>query len=288
MKWIFALNAESVDSYGDFARVAVVSALRHTSLEAVCLFDGGEGDFTRWLRAHGVQVVLARSRFHAQLKAIAQKRSAPWILQSGGGAFLRLEVPRLARELGWKDEFAFYTDCDVIFQSDPCSRLEAVRPRWFAACSESSLKRMLDLNTGAMWMNLKTLDGAAGFEAWTRAHLERCVDISFDQAAFRVWFNPIHRLAWRLGIADRRFYPVMARLPIRTWQWDKLPLELNWKPYWGANPGAAIIHFHGLKPTQRGELAAGTLPGFIARMHTPFFDECAAKWDGWLEVARAT
>ena len=27
-----------------------------------------------------------------------------------------------------------------------------------------------------------------------------------------------------------------------------LPLEYNWKPYWGYNPDAKIIHFHGMKP----------------------------------------
>ena len=27
-----------------------------------------------------------------------------------------------------------------------------------------------------------------------------------------------------------------------------LPDELNWKSYWGANPDAAILHFHGYKP----------------------------------------
>ena len=29
---------------------------------------------------------------------------------------------------------------------------------------------------------------------------------------------------------------------------NKLPLEYNWKPYWGINNEAKIIHFHGIKP----------------------------------------
>ncbi len=33
--------------------------------------------------------------------------------------------------------------------------------------------------------------------------------------------------------------------------WDRLRPELNWKPYWGWNPQARIIHFHGPKPYQR-------------------------------------
>jgi len=286
MKWIFALNAESVEGYGDFARVAVVSALQNTSLQPVCLFDGGEGSFPDWLRKRGVEVVLARSRFHGDLELLAREKNQPSVLNTGGGAFLRLEIPRIAREVGWTDEFVFYTDCDVIFERDPRPLLERFRPRWFGACSETSQKRMLDMNTGAMLMNVHALDADAGFEQWTRANLARCVAFAFDQGAYRVFYNPPHRLSWRLGIPDRFFYPVMARLPLQTWKWEKLPLELNWKPYWGPNPDAYVIHFHGLKPLQRAQLAAGTLPPHIAKMHTPFFDRCAARWDELLAQAR--
>jgi hypothetical protein len=30
--------------------------------------------------------------------------------------------------------------------------------------------------------------------------------------------------------------------------WDPLALRYNWKPYWGINEDAKIIHWHGLKP----------------------------------------
>ena len=30
---------------------------------------------------------------------------------------------------------------------------------------------------------------------------------------------------------------------------DLLPDELNWKPYWGLNSNAEIVHFHGPKPS---------------------------------------
>ena len=33
-------------------------------------------------------------------------------------------------------------------------------------------------------------------------------------------------------------------------QYNKLPLEYNWKPYWGINQNAKIIHFHGIKPNE--------------------------------------
>jgi hypothetical protein len=36
--------------------------------------------------------------------------------------------------------------------------------------------------------------------------------------------------------------------------WNKLRPELNWKPYWGENPEAKIIHLHGPKPYQRDHI----------------------------------
>lgn len=282
MKWIFALNGESVDSYGDFVRVAVTSAQRHSSLQAVCLFDGDPCELSDWMRAQGVEVVRARSRFRPELERIARAQREPLVLRIGAGAFLRLEIPRLARELGWSDEFVFYTDCDVFFQSDPRPLLEPLRPQFFAATPETFRSKPLHMNTGAMWMNVHALDDAA-FQTWTRQHFSQCLASSFDQGAYRSFYNPPHRLAWKLRVPDRLFYAVMSRLPLRTWQWDDLPPELNWKPYWGENPGASVIHFHGLKPTQRAQLASGTLPPFTSQMHTPFWEECAAKWDELLE-----
>ena len=40
-----------------------------------------------------------------------------------------------------------------------------------------------------------------------------------------------------------------------------LSRTLNWKPYWGWNPEAEIVHFHGPKPVAiRNFLAEGLLP----------------------------
>jgi len=284
MKWIFALNAESVESYGDFARVAVLSARKHSSLDAVCLFDGDEGRFTSWLREQGVQVVRARSTFYDDIAREAKARNDPFWLRVGAGAFLRLEIPRVARELGWDDEFVFYTDCDVMFQSDPRPLLEPLRPKLFAAAPETFRDKPLHMNTGAMWMNVRALDDP-GFVAWTHANIGKCLNFAFDQGAFRAFYNPLHRLAWKWNVSNSLFYGVMSRLPFKTWKWEPLPLELNWKAYWGPNPDARVFHFHGLKPTQRAELAAGTLPPFISVMHSPFWEECAAQWDELLKEA---
>ena len=46
-----------------------------------------------------------------------------------------------------------------------------------------------------------------------------------------------------IGLFDQGYlFEVSAR------QYEKLPIEFNWKPYWGYNPDARILHFHGIKP----------------------------------------
>jgi len=282
MKWIFALDAGSVDSYGDFVRVAVLSARKHSSLAPICLFDGDECELTQWMGEQGVEIIHVRSRLYDSIVEIATRRQMPFWLQFAPGTFLRLEIPRLARERGWNDEFVFYTDCDVMFAADPRPLLEPLRPRFFAACPETFKDKPLHLNAGVMWMNVRAMDDPA-FDAWLDRNLERCCEWQYDQTACRVFYHPLHRLAWRLKVPYRLFYSLMARLPVRSWQWDDLPLELNWRPYWGENADASVIHFQGIKPTQRDEVHTDP---FIARMNTPFFQESALRWDEWLQLAR--
>jgi hypothetical protein len=56
----------------------------------------------------------------------------------------------------------------------------------------------------------------------------------------------LQKAAWDQG-AYRRFFRTKEGVAL----WDKLPPELNWKPYWGDPATAAIVHFHGPKPFQR-------------------------------------
>jgi len=282
MKWIFALNAESVDSYGDFARVAVLSARKHSSLQPICLFDGDDCELTRWMQQQGVEIIHVRSRLYDAVVEIATRRGMPFWLRFAPGTFLRLEIPRLARELKWDDEFVFYTDCDVMFAADSRPFLEPLRPRFFAGAPETFKDKPLHLNAGVMWMNVAALDDQA-FDAWVDANLERCCEFQFDQTCYRVFYNPLHRLVWQLKVPYEMSYRLMARLPARPWQWDDLPLELNWRPYWGDNDQASVIHFQGLKPSQRDEVQTDP---FVAKMNTPFFRKSALQWEEWLQLTR--
>lgn len=287
IKWVFAFSQSSADNYEAMIRVAVASARAHTAFEAFCLYDGQPCELTRWLETQNVRVVPCRTSFWPQLEKLSHKRGDDSVKSIGSGAFLRLELPRVARELGWSDEFVFYSDCDVMFQNDPAPFLEALRPRVFAVAPEHDRDSPLHMNSGAMWMNLREFGAAsAAFCEWTARNFERVWDFAWDQGALRVYFHPLHRALWRLNVPDRLGYGLLTRLPFRSWQWDDLPRELNWKPYWGQNENAALIHFHGPKPTQRAALERGECGPLLQGFAGETFDFYARRWDKWLEEVR--
>ena len=151
MRWFFALNENSPGfwDYVNLVQVAVHTARKHTTLDPVCIYDGEENELTAWLQAATVTVI-RRTTFLSgitlQLCPIAR------------GAFLRFEIPGICRERGWTDEFALYTDCDVMFQRDVVPLLRPLRPRFFAAAPESD-QTSSQMNSGVMLMNVPAWEG---------------------------------------------------------------------------------------------------------------------------------
>lgn len=58
-----------------------------------------------------------------------------------------------------------------------------------------------------------------------------------------------------------------------------LPIEYNWKPYWGINGNAKLIHFHGMKPCSNLEEA-----GFDTResFFRTIFDNNSQGYAGYI------
>jgi hypothetical protein len=246
MKWIFALNENSpgLRDYSNLLQVAVASARRHTALEPVFIFDGAECGLTRWMRDEGVEVVLRRSSLLAavpDMGAIAR------------GAYLRFEIPALAAERGWSDAHVLYTDCDVLFQADPAPVLAALQPRVVAVAPEYDRADLARFNSGVMWINVAAFGAALpALQATVKELLPDSMESPYDQ------------LVLQRCLADRV---------------DRLPDELNWKPYWGPNPAATIVHFHGPKPQERYALLNRTAPVAMVNLGTRAFFDWASAWD---------
>ncbi len=228
MQWYFALTEDSTAfrQYAEMVMVAVHTAQQHTSLEPHCIYDGNENEFTAWLKKRGVQIIQHRSFVRDALEELGRQKQNPHLAAALSGAFSRIELPEIATNGG---DRVLYTDCDVMFLDEVGPELEANACRLFAVAPESDREDYVNMNTGVMLMNVTRLrESLPEFREYVGQNLAALEAESWDEAAYR-WFY-----------RDKSS-------PL----WDRLRPELNWKPYWGENADAKIIHFHGPKPFQR-------------------------------------
>ncbi len=213
MQWFLALNegCPAFKQYAEMARVAIHTALRCTSLRPHFLYDGGENEFTGWLRDREVPIIQCRTSFFAELTELSRRQNNPSAITTTAGIFLRAELPRLRDSLGLEDR-VLYTDCDVFFQRDPVEQISSAKCEYFAVGPEFGPDDYENMNTGVMWMNLPAMLRRDGeFKTFIRENLEELQKAAWDQGAYRRFFRTKEGAAL----------------------WDKLPPELNWKPVLG-------------------------------------------------------
>ncbi len=217
MKWYFAVSGTSLPrdehDWPGLLQAAVNSAQRNTTLQPHLLYDGEPNALTDNLARRGVTIVPHRTTLYPALARHAQQnRFAPHWLSIAAGAYLRFDIPLIEQT----DECVLYTDADVLFLKQP-NFFRPQPPRLFAASTEST-DRYDDMNSGVMLLNVPAMRADHGqLCAFASANL----DLGLDQEVLRAHY------------ANR---------------YDLLDRSLNWKPYWGANAHAQIVHFHGPKP----------------------------------------
>jgi hypothetical protein len=246
MKWYMALNEGG--TRGDIAlhtKLAVLSGLARTDLEPHLLYIGEHNAFTDWLSKKGVQVIDSKLPY---LPLIERLTAEGRYHTASVGHWLRTNV--CLEEAS--DEFILYTDVDVFFQSQ--SDIVNLKPRYFSATPEFQKDGWNYFNAGVMVANMPGLRSEyEAFEAYVAAQIEERTYNFHDQIAYNDFYRG---------------------------RWDRLPIELNWKPYWGIAPEAPIVHFHGPKlgairaileqhwhwssnhGTQIGSLLASNLAGY--------------------------
>ncbi len=252
-KWYFAITQTTLDAdadqgFRDCIRTAVASARLNTNLRPHMIYDGPEDEFTREMRAGGVEVIRHRISFHDALRRAQELQKPEWpdYMKTAEGAFLRLEIGTLERE----ESHILYTDCDVLFEQ-PVS-IGHLRPEFFAIAPQFDPGSFYeDINCGVMVMNVDRL----------RRDRDALIEFMCENFA-------------RVGGYDQELLKLYYR-----GRWDPLSPVYNWKPHWGAQPRARIVHFHGPKP----RAAAKLLQDPEYRKDDPVFQ----AWRHWFFVAPA-
>lgn len=214
MKWYFGIDeAGSLSETGEDAKTAVRSAAALGQLQPHLLYYGARNPFTAWMQDHGVTVIDTEPAFFDTINATQQ---AGIYHAHSIGHWLRAVIPAIEQT----DEFVLYTDCDIIFLNPV--NWSAIRPRILAAAPEFRRDNWNYFNAGVMLINVPALRHTyPDFEALIRARMNDTGYYNYDD---QFAFNEAYR-----------------------GHWEQLSPLLNWKPYWGFTPQAALLHFHGPK-----------------------------------------
>ena len=222
MRWYFAVDeAGGLGGAGALAKTAVLSARAVGGLSPRLLYHGNETSFTSWMRANGVEVIPTTPSFLPQIRAA----EAAGIYRAHSiGHWLRVEIPLVETQ----EEVVLYTDCDVIFLRAPAPQA----PRVLAAAPEFRRDNWNYFNAGVMLLNVPAL--RQSYDAFTSHIVTRINSSQSYTYDDQVALNEAYR-----------------------GHWERLDLAMNWKPYWGYNRDAAILHFHGPKPEDLLTIAEG-------------------------------
>jgi hypothetical protein len=213
-KWYFAVDERGVRNASGLLRAAVISCRTHTSLAPHLLYYGAEDPFLDDLRALGVTVIAHTPSIERELRI----GYGPEKFDQFVGHWLRLDLPDIETE----DDFILYTDIDVVFRSLPPT-LPA--PALLSAGPAEERDERVRFNSGVMVLNLPALR--------------------------TVWPEFMGQVRDRL-LGDFR-YPAHDQVSFNRFfagRHDWIADEMNWRPYWGHNPSAHLLHYHGPKPRQ--------------------------------------
>ena len=226
MKCYFAINApKDEDVYNDLLEAAVKTARSNTSLQLVALYDGlANSRSIQILQKNNVEIIWHRFSRYEKLKELYP---VTWMRENLNvvvpysklaGTFMRLDIPFIEEH----DDFVLYTDVDVLFEKN-FDIEDLPLPRYLAAAPEfeKDYRKMTYFNAGILMLNIKGMR-------------KKCSDI------FSLMDNGQRNAT---GLYDQGYLNQVCFDDA-----DLLPLEFNWKPYWGVNDQAKIVHFHGIKP----------------------------------------
>lgn len=220
----FSNDIERNQCYIDMLRAGLSSARKNTTLDLYCLYDGDEDDYLySLLMEYNVKVKIAKISFLSQLKKIY---TPAYMMEKFGFVISELSLrSRFLRMLISEyepDDYVLYCDTDVLFLKDISLSDFTALPEYIGVCSEFDKSNDYSyFNAGVMLINIKNAktkyqEFLELINKGEKAPIECC-----DQG----YLNTLY---------ENKF--------------DRLPPEYNWKPYWGINENAKILHFHGIKP----------------------------------------
>lgn len=232
MKCYICLTAPQNDNdvYVSTLEATLVSARKNTSLDIVALYDGSDDNRCyKLLKTFEVEIIRHEFSHKSCLEKIYPNEHIKRNIKKEdfyhklSGTFMRLDIPFIEKQ----EKYVLYVDIDVIFLKDII--LENLpKPEFLAAAPEfdKNISTMRYFNAGVLFLNIEGMK-------------EKCQQIFSKMEKYVPNKN---------GLFDQGYLNEFCFKDMEV-----LPLIYNWKPYWGINNEAVIIHFHGMKPQGNNE-----------------------------------
>ncbi len=227
MKCYFTFNndIENNKTYLNMLETALKTARENTTLDLHALYEGNPEDkLYLLLKKYDVKVSFCKLSFYNLLESFYDQKYNESCgfknlnLKQVACNFMKFEIPLFEKD----DEVVLYSDIDTIFLKD----INNFYTKTLKAAPEFAqqydiIKGNRYFNAGIMVLNLKELEKRKKILIEKLKNKERPYQECWDQG----FFNELYKN-----------------------DFEELPLEYNWKPYWGINNNACIVHLHGFKP----------------------------------------
>lgn len=195
----FNLNTANNKSYINHIKVSVNSCIQNTNLDTYFMYCGHNQELLNWLQSKPIKLIdVSNYNF---IKVIDNhKWASNSHLEIARGAWQRLLIPEICRELHITDEHVLYTDIDVMFMSDVSKPINLNVPLF--ACSREGGSGHV-YNTGVMIINLEYFTQI--FDPFTNFAVRHNFDfIAFDQGALNAFIDInnitiLNHLEWNLN-----------------------------------------------------------------------------------------
>lgn len=215
MKWYAAISSYSNLEYLKMLEVAIITCIQNTKFKPNVICDKHWDPLERLKDKYNINIIYHSGEVFSTFIKLYKHDAR---LTGIAGTYLRAEIPLIEET----DEYVLYTDTDVIFNNPNIGKIPIPAPELFAAAPEFDINNWSYFNAGCMLMNVKNLKAEyKNFANYVIPNFKTLFNHAHDQGAYNYLYSG---------------------------KWTKLPPEYNWKPNWGINEKAVIIHFHGPKP----------------------------------------
>lgn len=216
MKWYTAITKYSTKEHLNQLRVALHTCFKYTKFKPYVVYDE-DFELIEELKIKYnklVNFLKVKSDILTEYENIYSDQHDCWFIK---GTYLRCEISQLEPT----DSIVLYTDLDVMFQPFLQKYTEVSIPNFFSAAPEFDPTNYSYFNAGVMFINIANMNRTyENFKRFIIANLPKLKNVAHDQGALFEFYKN---------------------------KWTKLKPEYNWKPQWGVNNEAPIIHMHGAK-----------------------------------------